>query len=755
MGSWFEHTVVDTGRLPLFFLLLAFVLTFLFIRFSVRMIRAEVSWWPGNVTPGGMHIHHMVFGLMMMLVSGFAFIALADYHTPIANCVLASVFGIGSALVLDEYALVLHLRDVYWAEEGRSSIDAVFVAIAISFLFLLGVHPIGFAGEFDPYEQDRSLATLISVVVAIVIQLGLAVITLMKGKLWTGLIGLFFTPLLLVGAIRLSRPGAPWARSRYRDKPAKMSRAVAREQRYREPMIHAKIYVQETVSGSFGSTPPPPPPLPVVDTTTPTSKVGLSRRLSDMIRWRRTRRRLRTVPVWRLPVILVALSVVTANILVGIDGDLVSDGDVGTISEGVDAGATATLLSVIAGGMITLTGLVFTAITLAMQFGASQISVRVVPMLAQQRVMRWSIGMFLATFVFSLIIALDLALDSENSSPTISTAIALLLALASAILFIALVAKVGSILNSSRLLRWIAAQGRSATIRAYPLYEDLPSGAPKPSLPLPLVQPSESENSENTDALVIRLRHLSPNGRILLAIDLARLQRLAGRWGVAVEVVPSIGEFVAQNAPLFEVRGPSLKVRPDTLMSCLIFGDTHSPVVSPGAALQSIVDIALKALSPAINDPGRAVQALDHIEDLLVLLAPRVRFDTATSDLTLIRGQQRTWTDYVSVATDEIRHFSTKSAQVQRRLRAVFATLLAACPPDQHPPLLERVDALDAQLTREWTGALDLRLASVADPQGLGSEAGATGRIHPLIIGSSGLPDEHSPGQTESRSEPT
>ncbi|MER7561275.1 DUF2254 family protein, partial [Nocardioides sp. NPDC126508] len=345
-----------------------------------------------------------------------------------------------------------------------------------------------------------------------------------------------------------------------------MSRAVAREQRYREPMIHAKIYVQETVSGSFGSTPPPPPPLPVVDTATPTSKVGLSRRLSDRIRWRRTRRRLRTVPVWRLPVILVVLSVVTANILVGIDGDLVSDGDVGTISEGVDAGATATLLSVIAGGMITLTGLVFTAITLAMQFGASQISVRVVPMLAQQRVMRWSIGMFLATFVFSLIIALDLALDSENSSPTISTAIALLLALASAILFIALVAKVGSILNSSRLLRWIAAQGRSATIRAYPLYEDLPSGAPKPSQPLPLPQPRESENSESADALVIRLRHLSPDGRILLAIDLARLQRLAGRWDVSVEVVPSIGEFVAQNAPLFEVRGPSLKVRPDTLM---------------------------------------------------------------------------------------------------------------------------------------------------------------------------------------------
>ncbi|GAA3186554.1 hypothetical protein GCM10020255_083560 [Rhodococcus baikonurensis] len=246
--------------------------------------------------------------------------------------------------------------------------------------------------------------------------------------------------------------------------------------------------------------------------------------------------------------ILVVLSVVTATILVGIDGDLVSDGDVGTISEGVDAGATATLLSVIAGGMITLTGLVFTAITLAMQFGASQISVRVVPMLAQQRVMRWSIGMFLATFVFSLIIALDLALDSENSSPTISTAIALLLALASAILFIALVAKVGSILNSSRLLRWIAAQGRSATIRAYPLYEDLPSGAPKPSQPLP-----------SPTARVRNLRERRRTGdspappltrRPDSAGDRSRtIAAFGGRWDVSVEVVPSIGEFVAQNAP--------------------------------------------------------------------------------------------------------------------------------------------------------------------------------------------------------------
>ncbi len=409
--------------------------------------------------------------------------------------------------------------------------------------------------------------------------------------------------------------------------------------------------------------------------------------------------------------------------------------------------------------MITLTGLVFTAITLAMQFGASQISVRVVPMLAQQRVMRWSIGMFLATFVFSLIIALDLALDSENSSPTISTAIALLLALASAILFIALVAKVGSILNSSRLLRWIAAQGRSATIRAIRCTRTYPRAHRNPvsrSPPTPIARVRELRERRRTGDSPAPPLTRRPDSAGDRSRTTAAVGRPLGRLGRSRP--PSIGEFVAQNAPpLFEVRGPSLKVRPDTLMSCLIFGDTHSPVVSPGAALQSIVDIALKALSPAINDPRPSRPGT----------RPHRRSSGTSRPAGPLRhinlgshadqgGQQRTWTDYVSVATDEIRHFSTNSAQVQRRLRAVFATLLEACPPDQHPPLLERVDALDAQLTREWTGALDLRLASVADPQGLGSEAGgATGRIHPLIIGSSELPDDRSSGQTESRSQPT
>lgn len=745
MSSWFTETIVDNGRLPLFFLLVSFVVAFLFIRFSVRMIRAEVSWWPGNVTPGGMHIHHVMFGLVMVLISGFALVAIANYDTPVANCILAGVFGIGSALMLDEFALILHLRDVYWAEEGRSSIDAVFVAVAISGLYLLGIHPIGFAGDFDAYQQDRSLVTLGLVLGGLAIQFVLAAVTLLKGKLWTGLIGLFFVPLLIIGASRLGRPNSPWARWRYGDKPAKQSKAFVREKRFREPIVRAKIVVQEALSGRFGL--PVPEPAVPDDTVAVVSHARLPNRMLSAIRWNRTRRRLRRTPVWRLPTILVVCSIITAFVIVQVEGSAYEDGTAVIESE-IDVGSTATLLAVIAGGMITLTGLVFTAITLAMQFGASQISVRVVPMLQQEPIMRWSIGMFLSTFVFAVIVASDLALNGDDSSPVLATTIAILLSFVSAFLFLGLVARVGMILNSSRLLRWIAAQGRTSIVRMYPGYDAEAEVLALESTGTESAG-TESTGTESTGtpaatptdplgtAMTVRLTQLSPDGRILLAVDGVRIQRLAAKWGVSVEVMPTIGEFVAQHAVLFEVQGPQLRVRRHLLMACLVFGDTHSPTVSPAAAMQALVDIALKALSPAINDPGRAVQTIDHIEDLLMTIAPRVRLEAADSALTRLRGTRRTWADYVTISTDEIRHFSAGSTQVQRRLRSLLLTLLDACPVDQHPPLRARLAALDAQVAREWKNDLDIGLASVADPQGLGSERGSSGRVIPLVVGSS------------------
>jgi hypothetical protein len=250
--SWFRD-LSETGRLPLFWFFAGVVVGFLFIRLSVRMIRAQVKWWPGNVNPGGLHIHHVVFGVVFMLLGGVAGLIVPPSAVA-GNSICAAIFGIGSALVLDEFALILHLDDVYWQERGRTSIDAVFVAVSITGLLLLGLRPVGI-GDVIAAKQE-GLSYLAGVVVG-VLQLILAMITLLKGKIWTGLIGMFVPILLLVGAIRLARPGSPWARWRYRRRPAKLARAERHEQRFRRPVIRAKIWLQELLAGRHDLPPAP------------------------------------------------------------------------------------------------------------------------------------------------------------------------------------------------------------------------------------------------------------------------------------------------------------------------------------------------------------------------------------------------------------------------------------------------------------------------------------------------------------------
>jgi hypothetical protein len=261
VAEWFEREILDTGRAPLFLFFVGMVLGFLFIRMSVRMIRAGVRWWPGNVTPGGLHIHHLVFGFVFMLVSGVAGLAIQDELVGWRSA-LAGVFGVGAALVLDEFALILHLDDVYWTEQGRASIDAVFVAVAVTGLLLLGLRPAGLDDLQLTGDTELDAGWRVAGAVLALVNLTLAMVTLLKGKLWTGLIGLFVVVLLLFGAIRLARPGSPWARWRYhrpgRRPAAKLARATWREQRIRAPMIRAKIWVQELVGGR----PDQPPALP-------------------------------------------------------------------------------------------------------------------------------------------------------------------------------------------------------------------------------------------------------------------------------------------------------------------------------------------------------------------------------------------------------------------------------------------------------------------------------------------------------------
>jgi hypothetical protein len=246
---------VPRDRLPLMFCLVAFILTFFVTRTIVRYIRAHADsdaprkWWqPRNIGHGDVHIHHVVIGVILVMLSGVTMVTLAVSGGVPEFTVAATFFGIGAALVLDEFALILHLQDVYWSEDGRTSVDAVFAAVAVAGLLILGFNPLSFF-DIGMWRQDDSLVARSLVVVLAAVTLLLAVVVLLKGKVWTGLVGMFITPLLFFGAIRISRPHAPWARWRYTTRPRKMHKALVRERRQRRPVVQAKLWLQHVIAG--------------------------------------------------------------------------------------------------------------------------------------------------------------------------------------------------------------------------------------------------------------------------------------------------------------------------------------------------------------------------------------------------------------------------------------------------------------------------------------------------------------------------
>jgi hypothetical protein len=218
IGSLYDRAIVDTGRQPEFLFFVAFLVTFGFIRTSAHLIRAQVSWWPGNVKLGGTHVHHLVWGILLLLVTGYVGVTVAPpspWHE-----ILAVLFGVGTGLTLDEFALWLNLQDVYWSEKGRRSIDAVIIAATVTGMIL-----VGFTAWVD---VASAVAGAVFAIVGAFSAIGivLAVVNLAKEKFGVAVGGLLLPPVGLVGAFRLGRPHSLWARLFYGDE--KRARASER-----------------------------------------------------------------------------------------------------------------------------------------------------------------------------------------------------------------------------------------------------------------------------------------------------------------------------------------------------------------------------------------------------------------------------------------------------------------------------------------------------------------------------------------------
>jgi hypothetical protein len=209
---------------PMMWMFLAILATFLVTRTVTRLIRSGRGGGAGlgNVQIAGTHIHHQVFGILIIIGTGIVLVSETPHGAALSAA--AAVFGVGVGLTVDEFALWFHLEDVYWSSEGRQSVDAIFCVLVVTGALV---------GGTSFLSGRTGTATWWSSVAVLAVNLVLSVICLLKGKITTGVIGVVVSLVALVGAVRLAKPGSWWAARYYAGRPRRAERAADRYgQRY-------------------------------------------------------------------------------------------------------------------------------------------------------------------------------------------------------------------------------------------------------------------------------------------------------------------------------------------------------------------------------------------------------------------------------------------------------------------------------------------------------------------------------------------
>ncbi|WP_327175328.1 hypothetical protein OG599_08425 [Streptomyces sp. NBC_01335] len=251
MGHWWHTNITEPGKLPLLLALAAFVLTFAVTRTITRMIRAGKGPFR-NITPGGVHVHHVVPGVVLSVLGGFG--AVASGQHGVTAMVFAVIFGVGAGLVLDEFALILHLDDVYWTEQGRQSVEMVVLTTSLVLLALAGFSPFGVDELTDEQENGR-----LGLVLTMIVNFLFVLITLFKGKARMAVVGALVPFVALIGALRLARPASPWAKRFYGRRHRARARAVLRAYHHDVRWAGPRRRFQDLIGGAPDRVPLPGP----------------------------------------------------------------------------------------------------------------------------------------------------------------------------------------------------------------------------------------------------------------------------------------------------------------------------------------------------------------------------------------------------------------------------------------------------------------------------------------------------------------
>ncbi|MBA4187810.1 MAG: DUF2254 domain-containing protein [Planctomycetaceae bacterium] len=363
------------------------------------------------------------------------------------------------------------------------------------------------------------------------------------------------------------------------------------------------------------------------------------------------------------------------------------------------------LLGTLAGSMLTFIVFVLSATLIVVQLASGQLTPRVIALVLASPGVKVSLGVLTFTFTFTLAALARV----EDRVPDLLVSVAVILNLICIIVFFEFVQQLSTGLRPASLMLLVSDRAQDVIEQVYPVIFD----------------PKTPEQGASGACPVAGAHVIEFTGRsgVVMAFGLEHLIRLAQSTDSTIEMLPQVGDSVTRGEPLFRVYGGTRPLPSHSLRACVAVGTERTLDQDPRFAFRILVDIANKALSPAINDPTTGVLAIDQINNLLLSLGRR-RLDEGLAydcdgKLRVVYGTPD-WPDYVTLAVSEIRQYGEGSLQVIRRLRAMLEHLIANLPEARWPSLQQELAMLNNAVARKFPDEDDRKRAGIGDYQGVG-----------------------------------
>jgi uncharacterized membrane protein len=407
--------------------------------------------------------------------------------------------------------------------------------------------------------------------------------------------------------------------------------------------------------------------------------------------------------LWVVPFIAMPLELVVTRLLHGLDDWL------GWTFLGLSVTGAQALLQVFVTATLSFVVFTFGSLLVAIQVASAQLTPRIIATtLLRNNVVKYTVGLF----IFTLMFALSAQNKMEKEVHQLVMLVAALLGIFSFAAFFYLIDYASRLLRPISILAHVGAYGLAVIESVYPDPSLCPDAGRDERLPF-----------EPPDSVI---KHQGTSG-IVLAVNLKALTANAEKSDGVIEFVPQVGDFVAVDEPLFNLYGGTRAIDGETLRSLVAFGSERTIDQDPTFAFRIVIDIALRALSKAINDPTTAVLAIDQLHLMLRAVGKRhLRTDEIQDKSGELRVIFRTpnWEDFVHLAFSEIRASGSNNLQIARRSRAMIDNLMQTLPTHRHAALLQELSLLDREIKRHFIYPEELSLAHIADVQGLGGHSG-------------------------------